>query len=140
MFPKFLFTGGKKMREQSIVHDNWIIVRKVLVIADRGYESYNNLAHIQEKGWHFLFRIKDGKNGIKQGLSLPEKDLYDIHIELNLTRKQTNEVKVGLLLYPLRREDRMHYRAGVRANLSAPLAETVAVPLQILLVVSRHML
>jgi hypothetical protein len=35
----------------------------------------------------------NGKNGIKQGLSLPEKDLYDIHIELNLTRKQTNEVK-----------------------------------------------
>ena len=24
---------------------------------------------------------------------MPEKDLYDIHIELNLTRKQTNEVK-----------------------------------------------
>ncbi|MBO4498207.1 MAG: IS4 family transposase [Lachnospiraceae bacterium] len=68
-------------------------LRKALVIADRGYESYNNLAHIQEKGWNFLFRIKDGKNGIKQGLFLPDKDSYDIHIELNLTRKQTNEVK-----------------------------------------------
>lgn len=26
-------------------------IPRALVIADRGYESYNNLAHIQEKGW-----------------------------------------------------------------------------------------
>ena len=26
-------------------------IRKALVIADRGYESYNNMTHIQEKGW-----------------------------------------------------------------------------------------
>lgn len=25
-----------------------------LIIADRGYESYNALAHIQEKGWKFF--------------------------------------------------------------------------------------
>lgn len=36
-------------------------IRKALVIADRGYESYNNMAHIQEKGWYFLIRIKDGR-------------------------------------------------------------------------------
>lgn len=29
-----------------------------LIIADRGYESYNALAHIQEKGWKFLFESK----------------------------------------------------------------------------------
>lgn len=29
-------------------------LEKVLLLADRGYESYNNLAHIQEKGWLFL--------------------------------------------------------------------------------------
>lgn len=28
-------------------------IRKALIIADRGYESYNNMAHIQEKGWYF---------------------------------------------------------------------------------------
>lgn len=66
---------------------------KALVIADRGYESYNNLAHIQEKGWLFLFRIKDGACGIKNGFELPEENLYDIKIELNLTRKQTNTTK-----------------------------------------------
>ena len=36
-------------------------IPQALVIADRGYESYNNMAHIQEKGWFFLIRIKDGK-------------------------------------------------------------------------------
>ena len=65
------------------------LLRSALLMADRGYESYNNLAHIQEKGWYFLFRIKDGNYGIKQGLTLPDEDSYDISFELNLTNKQT---------------------------------------------------
>ena len=55
-----------------------------LVIADRGYESYNNLAHIQEKGWFFLIRIKDGNYGIKNGFDLPDEDCFDINIVLML--------------------------------------------------------
>ena len=78
-------------------------VRKALVIADRGYESYNNMAHIQEKGWYFLIRIKDGKNGIKEGLSLPKYDEFDEQISLKLTRRQTKETK-NLL------KDKNHYR------------------------------
>ena len=74
-----------------------------LVIADRGYESYNNLAHIQEKGWYFLIRIKDGNYGIKNGFDLPNEDCFDQSIVLNLTRKQTNEVKELL-------KDRNNYR------------------------------
>lgn len=66
-------------------------IPKAVVIADRGYESYNNLAHIQEKGWFFLFRIKDGKQGIKQGFTLPDRDSFDENFCLNLTRKQTNK-------------------------------------------------
>lgn len=68
-------------------------IGKALLLADRGYESYNNLAHIQEKGWAFLIRIKDSSNGIASGLSLPASDLYDIPFHLKLTRKQTNSVK-----------------------------------------------
>ncbi|SFN67759.1 Transposase DDE domain-containing protein [Pseudobutyrivibrio sp. UC1225] len=79
------------------------LLDSALLMADRGYESYNNLAHIQEKGWYFLFRIKDGICGIKQGLSLPNEDSYDISFELNLTRKQTNKVKELL-------KDKNHYR------------------------------
>lgn len=68
-------------------------IPKALVIADRGYESYNNMAHIQEKGWYFLIRIKDGVNGIKNGLSLPDSNEFDVDISLKLSRKQTNEMK-----------------------------------------------
>lgn len=68
-------------------------ISKALVIADRGYESYNNMAHIQEKGWCFLIRIKDGINGIKNGLDLPDSDEFDIDISLKLSRKQTKEMK-----------------------------------------------
>lgn len=74
-----------------------------LVIADRGYESYNNMAHIQEKGWRFLIRIKDGHVGIKSNLNLPSSDCFDIEMNLNLTRKQTNETKKLL-------EDKNHYK------------------------------
>jgi hypothetical protein len=68
----------------------------VLVIADRGYEAYNNMAHIQEKGWKYLIRIKDFNthpSGILHGLDLPGQEEFDVSIDLKLTRKQTNAVK-----------------------------------------------
>lgn len=78
-------------------------IPKALIIADRGYESYNNMAHIQEKGWYFLIRIKDGHGSIKGNLELPEQDLFDLKISLNITRKQSKEVKELL-------KDKNHYR------------------------------
>lgn len=68
-------------------------IKSALAIMDRGYESYNVMAHIQEKGWKFLIRIKDGNTGIKQGLSMPETDEYDVPISLSLTRRNTNKGK-----------------------------------------------
>lgn len=65
-----------------------------IYIADRGYESYNNLAHIQEKGQKFLIRVKDLKsNGIVSGLSLPTTDEFDENFSFLLTRKQTKDIK-----------------------------------------------
>ncbi len=78
-------------------------VKRALILADRGYESYNNLAHIQEKGWDFLIRIKDSTNGITSGLVLPDEEEYDITFHINLTRKQTNSVKQLL-------KDKNHYK------------------------------
>ena len=76
--------------------DRSIIKGKAIVIMDRGYEAYNNMAHIQEKGWFYLIRVKDfnqHKTGILHGLELPNTDEFDEYINLNLTRKQTNEMK-----------------------------------------------
>ena len=68
-------------------------IPKAIVLADRGYESYNDMAHIQEKGWYFLIRIKDGMKGIKSSFALPDTESFDVNISLKLTRRQTNEVK-----------------------------------------------
>lgn len=67
---------------------------KVILIADRGYENYNVMAHAINKGWKFVIRIKDiGSNGIASGLKLPHKDTFDIDISLTFTRRQTKATK-----------------------------------------------
>ena len=69
-------------------------ISRAILLADRGYESYNNLAHLQEKGWYYLVRIKDNSKGIMSGFDLPKTDEFDFPMELLLTRRQTNDTKV----------------------------------------------
>ena len=66
-----------------------------LLIADRGYESYNLFAHCQEKGWKFLIRIKDvaSSKGIAHGFTLPDSDEFDFSLSVSLSTKQTNQTK-----------------------------------------------
>ena len=78
-------------------------ISKAIVIADRGYESYNNMAHVQEKGWYFLIRIKDGKAGMKDGYDLPIEPEYDVSISMNLIRRWNKETKALC-------KDRNHYK------------------------------
>ncbi len=74
--------------------DKSSVNQPAIIIADRAYESYNVLAHIQEKGWFFLIRVKDSfSSGLAAGLDLPLVDAFDFSVNLSLTRKQTNEVK-----------------------------------------------
>lgn len=80
-------------------------LKKALIIADRGYENYNLMAHIQEKDWFFLIRIKDihSKKCIAAALDLPDTDSFDLAIDLALTRtknKETNQLF----------KDRNHFR------------------------------
>ncbi len=66
----------------------------VILIADRNYESYNDFAHIEQKGWKYLIRVKDiNSNGILSGLNLPSGGEFDFHVRRVLTRKQTKEIK-----------------------------------------------
>ena len=74
-----------------------------ILLADRGYEGYNLLAHIQEKGWKFLIRIKDNACGIAAGLTLPDSDIFDAAFSLKLSNKQSNEAK-------MRYKDKNHYK------------------------------
>jgi hypothetical protein len=76
------------------------ISESVIVVADRGYESYNNFAHIERKGWNYVIRAKDlGSNGILSGLSLPSGGEFDITVNLTLTKKQTKLVKAHPDIY-----------------------------------------
>lgn len=43
-------------------------IEKVLLLADRGYESYNNLAHIQEKDGFSLFELRTTLQELLQAL------------------------------------------------------------------------
>ena len=66
--------------------------KNVIIIADRGYEGYNTIAHIEQKGWNYLIRVKNNR-GIVAQLSLPIEDEFDIDVNLQLTRRQTKEIK-----------------------------------------------
>ena len=71
-----------------------------IYIADRGYESYNNMAHIIEKGQKFLIRVRDSKShSIISGLNLPIQNEFDVQCFIGLTRKQTNQVKNSCLKF-----------------------------------------
>lgn len=63
---------------------------KVILLADRYYESYNNMAHAQSKGWNYLFRIKDTR-GIMRTVTVPDKDEFDIEFNLLFTRVRSKK-------------------------------------------------
>ena len=65
-----------------------------IITADRGYESYNLIAHCIENNQKFVFRVKDisTRNGIMTSLSLPD-ETFDITVTRTLTNLQTKEVK-----------------------------------------------
>ena len=88
--------GRKENEFQALTDmvDRSEIKEKTIVIADRGYESYNVFEHIEKKGWNYVIRVKDiYSNGISSGISLPNQQTFDIEYSTLLTRRQTNEIK-----------------------------------------------
>ena len=89
--PKRQLNEGKAL---AAMVDRSPIQGKTIVIADRGYESYNNFAHLDRKGWNYIIRVKDlGSSGILSSLRLPVSGEFDQDVHLTLTRKQTKEAK-----------------------------------------------
>lgn len=80
--------------------DKSTIEGKVIVIADRGYESYNNFAHIEQKGWKYVIRVRDiHSKCMVSTLKLPSSEEFDEEITLKLTRRQTKEIKANPDIY-----------------------------------------
>lgn len=67
--------------------------QKTLIVADRGYESYNLLAHLIEKpNTDFLIRVKQNHSAMREIARLPMFEL-DCDISFTITTTQTNEDK-----------------------------------------------
>jgi hypothetical protein len=69
-----------------------------IIVADRGYESYNTIAHIENNGLKYVIRIKTTA-GIAQKFNIPADKETDFTADILLTRRQTNEVKLNPEIY-----------------------------------------
>lgn len=68
---------------------------KNVFIGDRGYCSYNNMAHVLEKGQFFLFRTKDiHSKGLVGNFEFPQEDSFDITVNVTLTRSHSSKIIV----------------------------------------------
>ncbi len=69
--------------------------RKNVYIGDRGYCSYNNMAHVAERGQYFLFRTKDiHSKGMAGRFEFPETDAFDIDVAVTLTRSHSKKIPI----------------------------------------------
>lgn len=64
-------------------------------IGDRGYCSYNNMAHVMEKGQYFLFRTKDiDSKGLVRNFDFPDTDSFDITVNVTLVRSHKKSILI----------------------------------------------
>ena len=70
--------------------------KNVILVADRGYENYNIMAHADQKDWKYVIRVKDiNSNGIASALDLPHSDSFDKDVTLTFTRKNNKKNKAA---------------------------------------------
>lgn len=68
--------------------------RKNVYIGDRGYCSYNNIAHVIHQKQYFLFRTKDiHSKGLAGRFHFPEEESFDIDVKVTLVRSHSKKVQ-----------------------------------------------
>ena len=72
---------------ENVKHDS-------IIVADRNYDSYNNIAHLENKGLKYVIRIKSA-TGIVKKFNLPSNEETDFEVDILLTRRQTKEIKAN---------------------------------------------
>lgn len=73
---------------------------KTLLLADRNYESCNNLAHLEKKGWNYLIRIRDKDRAVAYGATLPDQPEFDIPVRLTLGRLTRRQLEARGIAVP----------------------------------------
>ena len=93
-YQDILIQKGRKMNENAalVQMTDRSSIPKAILIADRNYEAYNGIAHIEKKGWKYLIRIRDTAGMIRPFHFETNCDL-DVWKTITLTRKQTNAFK-----------------------------------------------
>lgn len=86
--------GKKKLHERQAFNtmvDRYDESAPAIFIADKGYESFNTMAHVIEAGQKFLIRVKDDcSNGIISSYGF-EPGPFDVDIITTLTHQHTYE-------------------------------------------------
>lgn len=72
----------------------------VILLADRGYEACNNLAHLERKGWNYLIRLRDKNRAVAYGLKLPDTAQFDIPVQITLGRLTVRQLERRGLVVP----------------------------------------
>ena len=68
---------------------------KSVFIGDRGYCSYNNMAHVLEKEQYFLFRTKDiHSKGLVGNFNFPQEESFDIQVNVTLVRSRKKKIEI----------------------------------------------
>ncbi|MGN8963467.1 IS4 family transposase [Bariatricus sp. HCP28S3_D3] len=65
-----------------------------IYICDRGYASYNDFAHVMEKGHFFLIRCTDRKTEKILGFPLDDVRELDLHVDRILTRSNAKKKRL----------------------------------------------
>ena len=68
---------------------------------DRGYESYNLMAHFQEKGWLYIIRIRDGKQSMRSSFNLPNTECFEQTFSLNYHENKPSSLKNFIMIFPM---------------------------------------
>ena len=99
-----LIHGKKKLHERQALNtmvDRYPDSVPAIVMADRGYESFNVFAHLIRKGINFVIRMKDiCSNGILSAYELPDSE-FDTYIKTTLTKRHTKNTKENPDIYTI---------------------------------------
>ena len=72
----------------------------VIIMADRGYENYNLFAHVEERLFDYVIRVKDRhSNGMLSGMDLPESAEFDVTKQVIITRHSTGPAAINRKKY-----------------------------------------
>lgn len=96
-FTDLVIQPGRKRNEFSAfcqMVDRCDSQNPVIYLADRGYASYNDFAHVMEAGHFFVIRCTDSKTENLLGFSLDGVKSLDYHVDRILSRSQAKKKRL----------------------------------------------